>query len=59
MDLDAPPLKRARDTPSSTQPSDFITPNEVVQRAQTASVPLPRTPERVVPAQKHLVRQRP
>ena len=48
--LDAPPLKRSRDTPSSTQPSDFADANEFAQRAQTASVPMPRTPEPVVPA---------
>ena len=50
MDLDAPPLKRTRDTPSGTQPSDFTNPNEFAQRAQTASIPLTRTPEPVVPA---------
>ena len=41
-------LKRSRDTPSSTQPSDFTNSKEFAQRAQTASVPLPRTPEQVV-----------
>ena len=45
MDLDAPPLKRSRDTPSSTR---FTKSNEFAQRAQTASVPLPRTSEPVV-----------
>ena len=50
IDLDAPPLKRSRDTPSNTQQSDFADANEFVQRAQTASVPLSRTPEPVVPA---------
>ena len=48
MDLDAPLLKRSRDTPSSTQPSGFTNSKEFAQRAQTASVPLPRTPEQVV-----------
>ena len=50
MDLDEPPLKRSRDTPSSTQPSDFANPEEFVQRAQIVNVPLPRTPEQPVPA---------
>ena len=50
MDLDAPSSKRPRDTSSSTQPSDFVSPNEFAQRAQAASVPLPRTPDPVVPA---------
>ena len=45
MDHDEPPLKRSRDTSSSTQPSAFANPNEFVQRAQNVSVPLPRTPE--------------
>ena len=39
MDLDTPSLKRSRDTPSSTQTSDFADANEFAQRAQTASVP--------------------
>ena len=45
MDLDEPPSKRSRDTSSSTQPSDFANPVEFAQRAQHASVLLPRTPE--------------
>ena len=48
MDLDTPSLKRSRDTPSSTQPSDFADANEFAPRAQTASVPLPTEP--VAPA---------
>ena len=48
MDLDTPPMKRARDTPSSTQPSDFANSHQFAQGAQAASVPLPRTLEPVV-----------
>ena len=50
MDLDEPPSKRSRDTPSSAQQSDFANPNEFVLRARNVSVPLPRTPEQHVPA---------
>ena len=50
MDLDERPSKRSRDTPSSSQQSDFANPNEFVQSAQNVSVPLPRTPEQDVPA---------
>ena len=50
MDLDETPSKRSRDTPSSTQQSDFANPDGFVQRAQNVSVPLPRTPEQHVPA---------
>ena len=51
MDLDEQPSKRPRDTPSSsTQQSDFDNPDEFVHRARNVSVPLPRTPERPVPA---------
>ena len=49
MDLDAPPLIHSRDTPCSTQPSEFTNSNEFAQRAQTDSVSLSRTPEPVVP----------
>ena len=49
MDLDEPQSKRSRDTPSSTQLSDFANPNEIVQRAQNVRVPLPRTPEQNAP----------
>ena len=46
MDLGEQPSKRPRDTPSSsTQQSDFDSPDEFVQRARNVSVPLPRTPE--------------
>ena len=50
MDLDEPPLKRSRDTSSSTQSDDVTYSNEFVQRAQNVSVPLPRTPEQPLPA---------
>ena len=55
MDLDEPPLKRSPDTPSSSQPSHFANSNEFAQRAQTVNVPLPRTPEPVVPAPETLL----
>ena len=45
MELDAPPLKRSRDTSSSTQPYDFANLHEFAQRVQTANVPMPRNPE--------------
>ena len=49
MDLDEPPSKRPRDTPSSsTQQFDCANPDEFVQRARNVSVPLPRTPEQPV-----------
>ena len=48
MDLDATPLKRSRGKPNSTRSSDFTDSGEFAQRAQTASVPFPRTPEPVV-----------
>ena len=50
MDVDEPPSKRSRETPSSTQRCDFANPDEFVQRAQNVSVPLSRTPEQSVPA---------
>ena len=43
MDLHATPSKRSRGTLNSTQPSVFTSSNEFAQRAQTASVPFPRT----------------
>ena len=48
MDIDELPLKRSRDTPSSTRQSDFANLNESVQRAQNVGVLLPRTPEQPV-----------
>ena len=50
MDLDEKPSKRPRDTSSSsTQQFDFDNPDEFVQRTRNVSVPLPRTPEQLVP----------
>ena len=54
MDLDEPPSKRSRDTPSSTQQSDFVNPDEFVNRAQIVSVQLQRTPEQSMPAPENL-----
>ena len=51
MDLEEQPSKCPRETPSSsTQQLDFDNPEEFVRRAGDVSVPLPRTPERLVPA---------
>ena len=52
--LNAPPSKRShqetREAPSTTQQSDVTDQKDFAHRAQTAGVPLPRTPEPVVPA---------
>ena len=57
MDLDAPPLKRSRDTPSSTQPSDFANSNDFVQRAQPPVFRCPELLSQWFLLQKHLFSQ--